>query len=211
MIVILLIDNQELTLTGLTNTFAAYPNFALIAYQGELAQIDHAIKQHQPRVLVMDPFLEKEGVEKLKQLKANFEDLQFLVLSNQTQCADIISIFELGIKCYVSKLSSTQEIIAGVMAAANHEKYVCGQVKQQLTPAGSPLIQLSDIPKFSEREKEIIHLIAAGVSDKAIAEKLFLSFHTIRTHRKNIARKLGFSLKNAAELVSLISYLNDVI
>ncbi|MDB5148331.1 MAG: Chemotaxis response regulator protein-glutamate methylesterase of group 1 operon, partial [Mucilaginibacter sp.] len=64
---------------------------------------------------------------------------------------------------------------------------------------------------LSPREKEIIHLIADGLPDNAIAQKLFLSFHTIRTHRKNITKKLGFSLKNAAELVWLISYLNDLI
>jgi DNA-binding CsgD family transcriptional regulator len=61
------------------------------------------------------------------------------------------------------------------------------------------------IPQLSSRETELIHLIAEDLTNKEIADKLFLSVHTIKTHRKNIIKKLGFSFKNTTKLAQLIN------
>ena len=57
---------------------------------------------------------------------------------------------------------------------------------------------------LTDREEKVVHLVAEGLTNKQIAEKLYLSFHTVKTHRKNIIKKLGFTFKNTAEFSSLI-------
>jgi DNA-binding NarL/FixJ family response regulator len=161
--------------------------------------------------LIIDPFFEGTlTFDDLTVLTAKFPLLQILVTYNGLQRAELAKILDAGIKGLLSKAASQDEIIASVQAALINEKHVCKQSKQTLFGAARS-IETTSLPALSPREKEIIHLIADGLPDNAIAQKLFLSFHTIRTHRKNIAKKLGFSLKNAAELVWLISYLNDLI
>jgi two-component system NarL family response regulator len=211
MIKILLYDIQELTREALCNIAGRNNNFNLSVCSNQDENIHELIAQKRPQLIIIDPFLIPKGLEILKQLKTRYAYLQFLVLTNQVQYTDITSIFDIGINCYVSKQASSEEVLNGIAAAAKNERYVCNRVNQQIRPKSNVPASLTDIPEFSPREKEIIQLIATGTPDKEIAQKLFLSFHTIRTHRKNITRKLGFSLKNAAELIWLISYLNDFI
>jgi len=76
---------------------------------------------------------------------------------------------------------------------------------------GNKLIpEQAEVSQLSPRELEIIRLIAEGMTNNEIAEKLYLSFHTVKTHRKNIIKKLGFSFKNTAEFASFIESNNFI-
>jgi two-component system NarL family response regulator len=211
MVKILLSDHQQITCKGLSSIItSAKGDYDINCVLLDESLID-VIARLRPDLLIADPYCVTEGLDLISQIKTANPHLRFMVVSNHVQRADVLKILNLGIKCYLSKNALTQEIEEGVAAALGREKYFCAEVNQQLFLNNQPPVVRANIPSLSSREREIINLIGDGVSDKDIAERLFLSFHTIRTHRKNIAKKLGFSLKNAAELVLLLSYLNDFI
>ena len=110
-----------------------------------------------------------------------------------------------GVRSYVKKSCSLEEIINAVSDTAKGERFFCGQVLDRLRRESVDLESLIDNDfgcepvVISERESEIIALIAEGMTNTQIAEKLFLSGHTVGTHRKNIMQKLG--VNNTAALV----------
>jgi DNA-binding NarL/FixJ family response regulator len=110
-----------------------------------------------------------------------------------------------GVKSYVKKDCDSMEIINSVKETGRGNKFFCGQILETIRDAS---IDVNDIDfdsfscepiSLSERELEIITLIAEGLTNNQIADQLFLSAHTINTHRKNIMAKLG--VKNTAGIV----------
>jgi DNA-binding NarL/FixJ family response regulator len=208
---ILLCDHQQITCKGLSAIITSAKGSYDINYGLLDERLIDMISRSKPELLIVDPYSVADGFAFVSQIKAAYPHLQFMIVSNNVQRADVLKILNLGIRCYLSKNASATEIEEGVIAALEREKYFCAEVNQQFFLSNQLPAVRANIPSLSSREKEIINLIGDGISDKDIAERLFLSFHTIRTHRKNITKKLGFSLKNAAELVLLLSYLNDLI
>jgi len=92
------------------------------------------------------------------------------------------------------------EIIDSVKSCAKGDKFFCGQVLDKLNwSEGQESSHGCDPINISERELEVLQLIAEGLTTKQIADKLHLSFHTVMTHRKNMMAKLG--LNNTAGLI----------
>ncbi|NCD68552.1 response regulator transcription factor [Mucilaginibacter agri] len=208
---IVIVDGQVITRVGLRELFTEIPDIRVVVSTDDYRQADAIIKELKPQLLVIDPFFTPDfSLEDLLVLKSTHTKLKVMVISANRQPVNVIKLMGMGIKNHLSKDASKEEILTAIQHIHRDEKFLCSRTDQML----SGTIQIdakAAASELSQREKEIIHLIAEGRSDKAIAEELYLSFHTIRTHRKNIARKLGFSLKNAAELVLLINYMNDVI
>jgi len=154
-----------------------------------------------PHLLIADCFSDPAfTTDDLTRLIATHPQLPVLLLHNYLQRTDVLKLTDTGFNCILSKNASEQEVSQAVDAALSHRKFLCNSTSLLLSgneKGGEPV----SLPALSAREKEIVLLIAEGLPDNAIAQKLFLSFHTVRTHRKNISKKLGFSLKNAAELV----------
>jgi two-component system NarL family response regulator len=123
------------------------------------------------------------------------------VISNKQKKNERQEVVDLGIKNYVSKECRKQELVNAVYAAAKGKQFFCEQVLQILIGNKITGKTTEDVPQLSIREKEIIQLVAEGLTNKEIAGRLFLSIHTVKTHRKNMIRKLGFTFKNAAELM----------
>ncbi len=167
---------------------------------------------YKPEIVVIDPYHDNAfSINDIKNIYSRFDFADILILSNKRQKSEILEIIELGVKNYVLKDCSPAEIIDAVYATAKGEQFYCKNTLQTIFGNDIAPNKTNGIPLLSIRETEIVHLIADGMANKEIAEKLFLSVHTVKTHRKNIIKKLGFTFKNATELILLISYLSDVL
>ena len=111
----------------------------------------------------------------------------------------VLSLFKAGAKGYILKNSSKYELLEAIKTVHNGINYLGVDINKDLI-INDPLEKTI---MLSEREIEIVKLIAKGYSNEMIADKLFLSFHTVKTHRKNMLSKLNFN--NTAELVKYCS------
>ena len=117
----------------------------------------------------------------------------------------MLRAIEAGVKSHVLSVCSAKEIKEAVYATAKGEKFFCGTIVEAMVDAneetleeGAPATSCDPV-KISDRELEIIKNIAQGYTNKEIADRLFISTHTVMTHRKNIMSKLG--INNTAGLV----------
>lgn len=210
MIDVVIADNQLLTREGIGAVLAPLKDVHVLGYAPTPALLDQMIRQSEPKVVIIDhDFDDDFTVDDIKNINARFNFTNVLVLSNNPNRGSIIDLIEHGIKNHVSKYCQKDDLIKAVYATAKGVEYFCESISNVLFGDKQALLTSENTPPLSSRETEIIHLIAKGLTNKDIADKLYLSVHTIKTHRKNIIRKLGFTFKNAAELVMLIGYLND--
>lgn len=210
MINILIADNQTLTRAGLIAVLTNIKDFNISGTASNPAELGEMLITFRPEVLIIDHHYEHNfTVDDLKKIHACFRNTHILILSNKQQKQGILEAIDLGVKTHVFKECSTDEIINAVYATAKGEVFYCEKTMQTLFGNKLPPKKINGAPLLSYRETEIIQLIATGLANKEIAEKLYLSIHTIKTHRKNIIKKLGFTFKHASELILLLSYLND--
>ncbi|MEN0052656.1 MAG: response regulator transcription factor [Mucilaginibacter sp.] len=210
MIDIVIADNQALTREGIISVLTPLKDIHLLGYASTPAVLDQMIREHEPKVVIIDyDFDHNFGPDEVKEINARFNFTNVLVVSNSQNRGNIMQIIDSGVKNHVSKYCPADEFIEAVYATANGVEYFCDSTSKILFGDKQLMHAVENAASLSSRETEIIHLIAKGLTNKDIADKLYLSVHTIKTHRKNIIKKLGFTFKNAAELVMLIGYMND--
>ncbi len=158
------------------------------------------VEAKKPDVLVMDynipNFIEIEEIEKINTVS---EKTKMLVISDDRNKENILKAIKFGVTGYLSKQCEKEKIINALFTIHRGEKFFCNKIldvileKETNRPIDTSTLNLS------EREIEVITLITSGYSNKEIADKLFISIHTLYTHRKNIMKKLNF--KSPVELI----------
>ncbi len=139
------------------------------------------------------------SINDIKQVKQLHKKTRILVISTDKNPTYILSILELGVHGYLTRECDEGELINAIFAIANNEKFYCNKIINIILEKKLTTNDDCDPTSLSQRETEITTLIAKGMTNKEIAVKLFLSPHTINTHRKNIMKKLG--VKSTSELV----------
>jgi DNA-binding NarL/FixJ family response regulator len=164
-----------------------------------------ALKKHKPEILVIDPVSMQITPTDIAQIKKQHKALQILAISPMLPKEEISLLLNAGVTSFLLKECDKQEICDAIDNTEKGTRFLCGQIIDALTaednvPAKT-LRKKNSCEGFaiSDREIEIIKHIALGLSNKQIADKLFLSFHTVHTHRKNIMQKL--SVNNTAGVV----------
>jgi DNA-binding NarL/FixJ family response regulator len=198
---VLIVDDHPMVREGLTMRLSAQPDLQVC---GEAACEDEAIavvKQTHPDLVLVDIALKSgDGIELVKQIKSRHPSIKMLVLSSYQESLYAERALRAGATGYLSKQESHDKLLEAVRTVLAGKRYVSDETTQRLInqalggtdDARAPVDQLSD------RELEIFRMIGEGLTSGVIAERLFLSTHTIDTHRENIKRKL--SVKNASEL-----------
>ncbi|AKD04968.1 response regulator transcription factor [Pontibacter korlensis] len=124
---------------------------------------------------------------------------KILAITKDPERPVVMEALKYGVCSYILKECGEQELINAVRATARGEKFMCSKVLEVILSEAATPEPVAVATNLSPREIEIIQLIAAGKSSIEIADKLFLSPHTINSHRKNILRKLN--IKSPAELI----------
>jgi DNA-binding NarL/FixJ family response regulator len=202
MINVLIADNQVLTREGVKSLLSDIIDIHIIGNAKSSVELEPLITKLKPHVVIIDPnYNHRFTVHDIKNIYSWYEFARILVLSNRQNRNEILEVIDLGVKNFVFKECSREELVHAIYTTAKGEQFFCKNTFE--TIFGSKLLPEREdtMPALSSRETEIIQLISAGMTNKEIAEKLFLSVHTVKTHRKNIIKKLGFTFKNAADLM----------
>jgi DNA-binding NarL/FixJ family response regulator len=205
MIDVIIADNQVLTQEGIKIMLSGILDIRIAGIAKSAAELDRMTRLLKPQVIIADPnydnYLTPTDIDKIN---SYFDFTRVLVLTNRRSKNEIQQVLNSGIKNYVFKECNREELIQAIYATASGKQFYCKHTFESLF--GSKLIpeKTIDIPALSPRETELVHLIAEGLTNNEIAAKLFLSVHTVKTHRKNIIKKLGFTFKNIADIAAVI-------
>lgn len=152
------------------------------------------LKLHEPDVILMDVNLpDKSGIDLCKEVKQLYPAIAILGLSTFNQQAVIKNMIDNGASGYVLKNATKEELLEAINSALKGKVYYSFEVLNSLRkPEPNQLL-------ITRREKEVLLLIAEGLTNAAIAEKLFISIPTVNTHRKSLLEK--FDVKNTAMLI----------
>ncbi len=197
MISIVIADRDFLIKTGLKCLLSKRTGFEVAGQANNISELKETLRFHTPDVLIID--YDQPGafsIDDLVYIRRKYPEIKILVISNNRHKHDIVSSIEFGVLSYLLKECGEDEIFDAIIATANGEKFFCGQIVENIlgrTPETCEGLLLTD------RELEIVKLVAEGYTTAEISKMLCRSIHTINTHRKNILNKLG--LNNPSELV----------
>lgn len=192
---LLIVDDHPIFRDGLRGTFADDPTFAVVGEAGNGAEALAQVERLGVDVVLMDLRMpEMGGVEAIRRLTQANPAVRVLVLTTFDTDSDVLPAIEAGATGYLLKDAPRDELLRAVRAAARGEAVLAPSVAVRLMgqirkPASDPL---------SQREREVLRLIADGATNREVATKLFVSEATIKTHLLHIYEKLGVRDRAAA-------------
>jgi DNA-binding NarL/FixJ family response regulator len=204
---ILMVDDHPIVLAGLKALVGANSDFAVVGEARDGRTALRLAGQLVPDVVVMDISLpEMNGIELAAALRAELPECRILVLTVHEERAYLRQLVELGVGGYLLKRSAADELPRAIHAVAAGGMYldpaIAGKVVGRLARrAGDHAGQQAEL---SERETDVLRLVAGGHSNKAIASRLNISVKTVETYKARAMEKLGFSSR-----VDVVRYAAD--
>ncbi|MBA3233728.1 MAG: response regulator transcription factor [Propionibacteriales bacterium] len=171
---------------------------------GEAADVDEAasvIGATQPDVVLLDVHLPGGGgTELLRRTATRLPDVKFLALSVSDAAEDVIAVIRGGARGYVTKNITGAELAAAVRRVADNDAVFSPRLAGFVLDAFSGQFAVADVDedldRLTEREREVMRLIARGYAYKEVASKLFISVKTVETHVSSVLRKLQLSSRH---------------
>jgi DNA-binding NarL/FixJ family response regulator len=197
-------DDHYMVVEGIRSMLLMEKNIEWMGHAMTAASCMAFLSQQQPDVLLLDINLpDKSGIDLCKEIKEKYPDIQILGLSSFNQQSYIQKMIQNGASGYVLKNASGEEIIRAIEAARQGDTFLSSEASMTMRENKD-----ARIPVITRREKEVLMLIAEGLTNKEIAEKLFISITTVDTHRNSLLSK--FNVKNTANLISLAAQFNFI-
>lgn len=195
-ITIVLADDHTVVRRALRVLLDEEADFDVVAEAGDTDSAIRYVRGHKPTVLILDLKMPgKPSLKAIPEVREASPETRIVVLTMQKEPAFARQALQLGVLGYVLKEAADDELVQAVRRAAIGETYLQPALGARL--AAEPDTRGDDL---SERETDVLRLIALGHTNAEIAEQLFISVRTVETHRAHIQQKLGVSSR--AELVS---------
>ena len=200
MIRVLLVDDQPLIRSGFRALLDAEDDIEVVAEAESAERAIFEALSEKPDVTVLDVVMPgKSGIEATPELLKTVPGMKILVLSMQDDPRYVRAAFEAGASGYVLKEAADTEVVGAVRTVAAGDRYVHPTLGARLVAADVEERKRADEDPLSDREREVLRLLALGHTNQEIAKMLYISVRTAETHRAHIMQKLGFSSR--AELV----------
>jgi two-component system, NarL family, response regulator NreC len=192
---IVLADDHTVVRKALRVLLEEESGFEVVAEAEDAETAIRYLRGHKPRVLILDLNMPgRPSLEAIPEMQEASPDTKIVVLTMQKEPAFARQALQHGVLGYVLKEAADDELVQAVRSAAAGETYLQPALGAKL--AAEPETPASDL---SERETDVLRLIALGHTNAEIAEQLYISVRTVETHRAHIQQKLGVSSR--AELV----------
>ena len=188
---VLIVDDHEVLASSLAMVLEAEEDISTAGVATTLEQARALIGSSQPDVLLLDHRMpDGDGVAAIPGLRALRPSIRIVVLTASAADHVLMSAIQNGASGFLSKTRSLDEVTAAVRAAAAGESVISPELLARLLPRfGSGKVHSVD--ELTERERDVLALVAHGLSNAAIAERLVVSVHTVRNHIASLSAKLG--------------------
>lgn len=202
---IILADSNELIRIGMRAVLGSQEDLEIVGEATNNEELLSLMKNFGSDIVLIDYTSNGFSIDVIPKVISRYPAISFVAITPEQSAQTLVNALRGGVKSYVKKDCDVSEIINSVKETARGNKFFCGQILETIQRASIDVEDI-DFESFtcepvllSERENQIITCIAEGQTNAQIAEALFLSNHTINTHRKNIMAKLG--VKNTAGIV----------
>lgn len=196
---LLIVDDHRIVLDGLKSLFDQDPHFEIMGAASSAEEALRLLQIHHPDILLTDYRLPGlTGLELAMVVKEKYPTIKRVILSMHDEGLLVKQILKEGVDGYLLKSIQQTELKTALHQIMEGFPYVSPEITRMML-ANMNSEQPEEL--LSERERQVLNLIAKECSNKQIAEKLFISERTVETHRKNIFRKT-----NTSSLVGLIKY-----
>jgi len=198
---ILIVDDHPSVREGLALRISLHSDLEVC---GEAETEDEAlalVKKTEPDLVLVDISLKSgHGIELIKRIRSLDPAIKMLVISGYQESLYAERAFRAGALGYLNKQESNEKMIEAIRTVLAGERFLGPEISRRLInqALGASDVIKTPVEQLTDRELEVFRLIGEGLTTSAIANRLFLSTHTIDTHRENIKRKLAVG--NAAEL-----------
>ena len=200
MIRVLLADDHKMFVEGLYSILSHEEGFKILGQAADGIELMELLKTNQPDVIVLDINMPRmDGVESASQIVKDYPGVKILIVSMFKKSVMIERLLKIGVNGYILKDAGKKELLAAVRSVAMGEDYFGDEVKEKIIEG----IQRKDSGEveLTEREIEILNNLAQGLTTAEISKKLFISPHTVETHRKNLMGK-----SHSSNVVQLINW-----
>ena len=191
---ILLIDDHQVVLESLRLLFRAIENVEVVGTLNDSRQVQPFLENNTVDLVISDfhiPYL--SGVDLTLQIRKNHPAIKVLLLTMAEDVPHIRAAIRAGVNGYMLKKSNKEELVKAIGQVMSGKRYFSQEVIEELSAhTGEDLTNFqTTIQQLTERETEILRLVATEFSSNEISEKLFISVSTVESHRRNLFQKLN--------------------
>lgn len=199
---VVLADDHVLFRQGLKSLLRETPFLEVVGEAGDGVELLNLLNHGNlnPRLVILDISMPNlRGIEAISEIKARFPAVKILILTMHQDAEYLYEALAAGADGYALKQDAAEELVMAIEKIHSGKFYVSKSLAKKMVDVWGHFRRKLDGPVLTNREREIIQMVAEGKSNKEIAVILFISIHTVERHRANIMKKLD--LKGTAELV----------
>ena len=194
---IFIVDDHYMVIEGIRSLLQDEKEIEWMGHATHAASCLSFLQKQLPDIILMDISMpDKNGIDLCAEVKEKYPSVFIIGLSTFNQQSFIQKMIDNGASGYLLKNATKDELLEGIQAVMQGKIYLSDEAAQSLRKSNDP-----KVPVLTRREKDVLELIAAGMTNNEIATKLYISVTTVETHRKNLLSK--FDVKNTAALVRM--------
>ncbi|MFC4305020.1 response regulator [Cohnella boryungensis] len=192
---VLIVDDHEMVRMGLRTYLMLDPRFEVIGEAGGGRDAIETLAEggcdgQMPQIVLMDLMMpDMDGVETTRELLSRYPELRIIILTSFLEDEKVVEAIEAGAVSYVMKTVSADELIYAMLGAVKNRPVMSSDVSQALTRGLRKRSTSQEADGLTEREREVLLLIAEGRSNKEISDELHISIKTVKTHVSNLLMK----------------------
>jgi len=196
---VVIVDDHAMFRTGVRAELGS--SVQVVAEAADVDQAVAAVVKHQPEVVLLDVHLPGGGgAEVMRRVTGKAGSTKFLALSVSDAAEDVIGTIRAGARGYVTKTITGPELVASIERVAQGDAVFSPRLAGFVLDAFAGTIEVAavdeDLDRLTEREREVMRLIARGYSYKEVGSELFISIKTVETHMSSVLRKLQLSSRH---------------
>lgn len=205
---ILLVEDLEIVREGLSALLSAQSGYTVVGEAEDGLQAVHMTAQKKPDVVLMDLHLPNmDGPDAIRQIKRGYPETKIIALTADNKDRMLFKSLHAGVDGYILKKANCEELVRAITTVMNGHSFISpdisGHLIDQYREKGTlPMENALNI--LSGREQQVLKLVASGLGNKAIAERLCISHKTVEKHKGNLKKKL-----QASSTAALVSFALD--